>query len=181
MGRWRSGDPEVTDFLERWSRVSRRTMAAEKPRNYVDLTGEQQGLVGKSDWKTFSRAAGYTPEEIEDFGQRMELYKEGKRLDFSDDELMAMELEVDTGGEFPSPGVEPSASGGGGASRAGIMLPPPIPNGVMRGNGTRQASSQAPKTPPKRPRRAPRSKPPAHNASASPRAGIPTVSPAPSY
>lgn len=62
--------PEVRQFLE----LSRSVAANEKDQEKDPLTQEQQALVGGDDWRKFSEARGYTPEQIEEFQRYLDAY-----------------------------------------------------------------------------------------------------------
>ena len=59
-------------FIENFDDLQRRVHAAEKPGNYADLTPEQRAAMDTGDWETFSRARGYTEDEISEFAKYQE-------------------------------------------------------------------------------------------------------------
>ena len=72
-----------TDFMV----IARKTSEAEK---HGKLTAEEAALLRSGDWKAFSRKRGYTEAEIADYQRFMDMVEEGRRLGYTDDELISM-------------------------------------------------------------------------------------------
>lgn len=78
------------EFEKRYVDLAERTSAKEKVSKPEDWTPEQKAAWEAQDWQKFSRLRGYTEEEIAEYKQFVDAYDEGRRLGYSEDELMEL-------------------------------------------------------------------------------------------
>lgn len=74
-------DEERARFIEHYRDIEQRVLAAEKSQALEPITARQRTLLGRGDWEEFSRARGYTEDEIADFAEWMRL---NERFDQAD-------------------------------------------------------------------------------------------------
>lgn len=86
----KSTTEQRAEFEKRYVDLAERTSAKEKESKPEDWTPEQKAAWDAGDWQKFSRLRGYTEAEIAEYKQFVDAYEEGRRIGYSEDELMEL-------------------------------------------------------------------------------------------